>query len=142
MIRGRAGCRSLEVQTVRFFWWSGRRTASGLSREGVWSRASRGAACAQREFVVETGLRATIAGLLGIYSDPVTQRHRYADGDEVQFVAVVFEGTTDGLITREPDDEIASVAFFAPARLPLRMFGPDRPVVEDALGGDRRPFLR
>jgi ADP-ribose pyrophosphatase YjhB (NUDIX family) len=40
------------------------------------------AACAQREFVVETGLRATIAGLLAIYSDPVTQRHRYADGDE------------------------------------------------------------
>jgi len=100
------------------------------------------AACAQREFVEETGLRATIAGLLGIYSDPVTQRHRYADGDEVQFVGVVFEGATDGLITREPDDEIASVAFFAPARLPLRMFGPDRPVVEDAFGGDRRPFLR
>lgn len=99
-------------------------------------------ACAQREFAEETGLRVTIDGLLGIYSDPMTQRHRDGNGNEVQFVGVVFEGTTNGLITRKPDDEIASVAFFAPTRLPVRMFGPDRPVIADALTKDHRPFVR
>ena len=100
------------------------------------------AACALREFTEETGSAARISGLLGVYSDPATQRHRYAGDAEVQFVGVVFEGATEGELRRRPDDEIVAVGLFAPDAIPARLFPPDRPVGADAISDGVRPFLR
>jgi len=83
-----------------------------------------------------------LTGLLGIYSDPSTQRHRTGDGQEVHFVGVVFEGEIDGDPARDGDTEIRTVRYFAPSELPAQLFGPDRPVLEDAVSDAPRPFLR
>jgi ADP-ribose pyrophosphatase YjhB (NUDIX family) len=99
-------------------------------------------ACAEREFREETGLAVTIGGLLGVYSDPASQIHSYGDGPEVQFVGVVFEGRVDGDSARPPDDEIKAVRYFEVADLPAPLFGPDRPVIADALSGGTGPFIR
>ena len=99
-------------------------------------------ACAEREFREETGLTVTIGAILGIYSDPTNQVHRYGDGTEVQFVGVVFEGHVDGSSVRPPDDEIKAVRYFDGADLPANLFGPDRPVLADTLSGGTGPIIR
>jgi 8-oxo-dGTP pyrophosphatase MutT (NUDIX family) len=99
-------------------------------------------ACAEREFREETGLTVSIGALLGVYSDPTSQVHRYGDGAEVQFVGVVFEGRVDGPSARPPDEEITAVRYFAGADLPANLFGPDRPVLADALSGGTGPYIR
>jgi 8-oxo-dGTP pyrophosphatase MutT (NUDIX family) len=98
--------------------------------------------CAEREFLEETGLVVAIGALLGVYSDPNSQVHRYGDGTEVQFVGVVFSGRVDGHSTRRPDDEINAVRYFEPADLPANVFVPDRPVIADALNVELSPFIR
>src|ERR1700761_6960563 len=61
------------------------------------------AEAAARECHEETGWTVQIRGLLGIYSDPSTQMHRYSNGVLVQFFGVIFlasplwcDGATDG----------------------------------------------
>ncbi len=98
--------------------------------------------CARREFTEETGMSVRIAGLFGVYSDPDTQRHRTPDGLDVHFVGVVFEGEADGEARRAADGEIAAVRWFPPSGLPAALFGPDRPVIEDAISGAARPVIR
>jgi hypothetical protein len=71
-----------------------------------------------------------LTGLLGIYSDPATQLHTYADGRQEQFAGVVFLAETVRLLTGH-DHEIAEVGFFDPDQLPSPVFGPDRPVLSD-----------
>ena len=99
-------------------------------------------ACAQREFTEETGLTVQIMGLLGIYSDPATQRHRAPDGLEIHFVGVVFDGTVNGNPTRVTDTEIRDVRYFPPGHLPSTIFGPDQPVLKDAFSPTPRPAIR
>ena len=99
-------------------------------------------ACAEREFREETGLAVTISGLLGVYSDPNSQVHRYGNGTEVQFVGVVFEGRVEGDSARPADDEITTVRYFVPEDLPANLFGPDRPVIADLLRDEAGPFIR
>ncbi|MGH9016156.1 MAG: NUDIX domain-containing protein [Acidimicrobiales bacterium] len=98
--------------------------------------------CAEREFQEETGLTVTIEGLLGVYSDPATQRHHYRNGDEVQLVGVVFTGRVDGESDRSPDDEINAARYFALDQLPSPLFEPDRPVFADMLHRHDGPFIR
>jgi glycerol-1-phosphatase len=98
--------------------------------------------CARREFTEETGMIVHLTGLLGVYSDPLTQRHLTHDGHEIHFVGVVFEGEVDGEPQRDADDEIREVRYFAPTELPSAVFGPDRPVLEDAVSDTPRPIIR
>lgn len=100
------------------------------------------AARARREFTEESGMVVRLTGLLGVYSDPNTQRHFSPDGQDVQFVGVVFEGQVDTDPLRDADDEIRAVRYFAPHDLPPAVFGPDRPVLEDAISGTPRPVIR
>lgn len=96
---------------------------------------------AERECREETGWEVAVSGLLGVYSDPATQLHTFPDGRRRHLVGVVFEGTVVRLVG-EPDDECSEVRFFAPSELPPVLFAPDRPLIEDALSGAPRPFVR
>lgn len=98
--------------------------------------------CARREFREETGTDVRLTGLFGVYSEPETQRHRTEDGHDVQFVGVVFEGEVDSTFVHEGNDEIRAVRWFCSGELPSSIFGPDRPVLEDALRGVPRPVIR
>ena len=83
----------------------------------------------------------TLGELLGVYSDPRDQTHRYPDGEVVQFVGAVFEATLDTRIG-SPDDEVTETGWFEPSALPRTLFAADVPPIRDALSGGRRPFVR
>ena len=92
---------------------------------------------ALRECREETGWEARIDGLLGIYSDPATQVHRYPSGARRQFVGVVFMATA--LRRVGPDDgEAAELRWVTAGGLPERLFAPDGPVLRDAFDRRRR----
>lgn len=107
----------------------------GVDSGETWTQA------ALRECLEETGWEVELQGLLGIYSDPATQTYRYPDGWAVQFFGVVFLAT---VLRRSgiPDGEASALGFFALDDLPEPLFEPDRPVLADARGATRRPFLR
>ncbi len=96
---------------------------------------------ALREFEEETGCRAAVDGLLGVYSDPATQTHTYPSGDRFHFVGVVFEGR---LVSGrgEPDSETVEWRFFSPGALPQQLMDIDRVVISDAFSSSGRPFIR
>ena len=87
---------------------------------------------ARREFREETGGEVDLAEVLGVYSDPATQMYRYPTGELVQFVGVAYRGTVRALGTHH-NDEVSEVGWFSPASLPIPIFGPARPIIEDAL---------
>jgi len=96
---------------------------------------------AVRECQEETGWRVRIDGLLGIYSDPATQLHRYPDGRWRHFFGVVF--TARALArTTVGDDEALEVAFLGIEDLPRPLFAPDKPVLQDAAARALGPYLR
>lgn len=97
--------------------------------------------CARRECREETGWDVTVTGLLGVYSDPRPQTHRYPDGRFVQFAGVVFEGRLDSKVG-EPDEEVSELEWFGPDDLPGDLFAPDTPTIADALSDAPRPFVR
>lgn len=85
---------------------------------------------AVRECREETGWLARIDGLLGIYSDPDTQVHRYPSGTLAHFVGVVFIATAienSGI----RDQEASDLRWVAPGSLPTPLFAPDVPVLRD-----------
>lgn len=96
---------------------------------------------AHRECLEETGWHVRIDHLLGIYSDPRTQRHRYASGREIHFVGVVFEAIVQSHEDAR-DDEASEVAFFTVDALPTPVWAPDRAVLEDLRSVAPRPFIR
>lgn len=97
-------------------------------------------AAAVRECEEETGWRVSIDGLLGVYSDPGMQVHRYPGGRWRHFFGVVFRARV--LERRgEGDGEAREVAFFALDELPSPLFGPDAPVLRDAAAGGAGPFV-
>lgn len=106
----------------------------GVEPEETWQAA------AVRECQEETGWRVTIDGLLGIYSDPATQVHRYPDGSWKHFFGVVFTARAMEQAS-QGDGEALEVAFFHLDDLPEPLFGPDRPVLRDAAHRGTGPHL-
>jgi 8-oxo-dGTP diphosphatase len=97
--------------------------------------------CARREFAEETGRSVALTGLLGVYSDPRQQTHRYPDGRMVQFTAVVFFGMAGPVVGSLAGDTV-EVGWFASAALPTNLMACDAPIIRDALAGDRpRPTI-
>ncbi len=91
---------------------------------------------ALRECLEETGWQARIEELLGVYSDPSTQIHRYPSGAVRHFVGVVFMATALNQIG-SGDGEAAEMRWVDPHDLPGPLFGPDIPVLRDAFDPQR-----
>jgi ADP-ribose pyrophosphatase YjhB (NUDIX family) len=109
---------------------------------GGWMSPGESAAqCAIREAREETGWLVELTGLQGVYSDPAQRTHTYPNGDQAQFVAVIFEARAVAY-TGESDGEASEVAFFAPHGLPEPLFPLDRQILKDAVSDDLRPFIR
>jgi 8-oxo-dGTP diphosphatase len=98
-------------------------------------------AAARRECREETGWTCELTGLLGVYSDPAEQVHRYPDGRLAQFVGAVFEAR---LLEQqgEPDDEVTQLGWFPADRLPEPLMATDAPIIADALSDLPRPVVR
>ena len=97
--------------------------------------------CAQREFGEETGRSVELTEVLGFYSDPREQTHRYPDGTLVQFAGVVFRGTAGPVVGPLAGDTV-EVRWFASSELPTNLMACDAPIIRDALAGDRlRPII-
>ena len=96
--------------------------------------------CATREVLEESGFEVRVTGLLGVYTDPAFMRWTYPNGDQAEFVSVVFEGVASGE-RQGTDGESLEVRFFAPDALPEIRLN-DRQMVLDAVSGDARPFVR
>jgi 8-oxo-dGTP pyrophosphatase MutT (NUDIX family) len=98
-------------------------------------------ACAEREFLEETGYTVEVTGFVGVYSDPAEQTHRYPDGALVQFVGVVF----DGVVADSPRGRLAGdtveVRWFGAGELPDRIMAADAPIIRDRLAGRPRPVI-
>ncbi|MDG4823820.1 NUDIX domain-containing protein [Asanoa sp. WMMD1127] len=95
---------------------------------------------ARRECREETGWDIDLDGLLGLYSDPATQTHRYPDGTIVQCVGAVFLGKPRSR-TAMPDGEATDLGWYPLERLPAPLFGPDVPVLRDAIRRRDAPFV-
>jgi ADP-ribose pyrophosphatase YjhB (NUDIX family) len=95
---------------------------------------------AAREFTEETGRAVELGRLLGVYSDPDQQTHRYPDGAVVQFVAVVFSGRAGPEVAPVAGDT-TEVAWFGATELPEPLMATDAPIILDALAGRFGPLL-
>jgi 8-oxo-dGTP pyrophosphatase MutT (NUDIX family) len=95
--------------------------------------------CARREFIEETGCSVELTRLLGVYSRPVDQTHRYPDGDVVQFVGVVFEGMAGPAVGPLAGDT-TEIRWFGADELPTLMQC-DAPIIDDALSTRDRPVI-
>ncbi len=99
---------------------------------------------AVREAFEETGYEVEIARLLGVYSQPHLTRWTYPNGDQAEFVNLIFEGRvlerSGGL-----DDETLEVRFFSADEVRAMLQSVqqvDRQPLLDALSDDVRPFVR
>jgi ADP-ribose pyrophosphatase YjhB (NUDIX family) len=97
-------------------------------------------ACAHREFEEETGQTVELTGLLGVYSRPDDQVHRYPDGEIVHFVGVVFEGRAGGPAGPLAGDT-TETRWFAADALPSELMASDGPPIRDALSRRARPVI-
>lgn len=95
---------------------------------------------AAREALEESGWEVRLTGLLGVYSDPALMAWTYPNGDQAEFVNIIFEGVAVRQVA-EPDTESLEVRFFEPADLP-EIRRNDAQVVLDALSDAPRPFVR
>lgn len=96
---------------------------------------------AVRECQEETGWNVRVDGLLGVYSDPDSQVHRYPNGRVVHFFGVVFTGRVQRRTT-SLDGEAVEVGFFRLDQLPHPLFAPDQPVLADVVGRGPGSYLR
>lgn len=95
---------------------------------------------AKRECLEETGFEVDITGLLGVYTDPQNMAWTYPNGDQAEFVTIVFEARAIKQ-TQSTDGEALELRFFAPEELPEIRLN-DRQMVLDAVSNDPRPFIR
>jgi 8-oxo-dGTP diphosphatase len=90
----------------------------------------------------ETGWLTRIDGLLGIYSDPSTQVHRYPSAMLEQLLGVVFLASAIEYVG-VPDAETAEVRWVTASAVPTPLFGPNVLVLRDALDATEiRPIIR
>ena len=92
---------------------------------------------ALRECREETGWEARIDELMGIYSDPAAQVHRYPSGARRQFVGVLFMATAPRRVGLG-DGQTAELRRVTPDDLPGRLFAHHRPVLRDAFNPRRQ----
>lgn len=108
---------------------------------GGWMSPGEGALeAATRECQEESGYTVEVTGLLGVYSNPQTMRWTYPNGDQAEFVSIVFEARV-GKQLGKLDGEALEVRFFGADELPdIRLN--DRQMVLDAVSSEPRPFIR
>ncbi len=118
------------------------------SDDGFWSLPGGGIEvgetvleCLEREILEETGWQIEVGNLLGIYSNPASQTHKYPDGNTVQFIALVFEARALNMI-QEPDSETLELQFFDFEHLPERIHQNNLEMINDAFSRLPRPFIR
>jgi 8-oxo-dGTP diphosphatase len=97
--------------------------------------------CAEREFLEETGSTVVVTALVGVYSDPAEQTHRYPDGTVIQFVGVVFDGVLRDAPTGELAGDTVEVGWFDTGALPERLMAADAPIIRDRLAGRPPPVI-
>lgn len=73
---------------------------------------------AVREAAEETGLEVELVSLWGVFGGP-SFRHRYPNGDECSYVAIVFEAAVVGGRARPDGDETLEIGWFDTTELPL-----------------------
>jgi 8-oxo-dGTP diphosphatase len=106
----------------------------GIEPGETWEQA------ALRECREETGWDVRLDGLLGVYSDPATQTHRYPSGDAVHFIGVVFLASPLSQ-TADRDGEASELGWFRLDDLPQPLFAPDIPVLRDAANPQGGPHI-
>jgi 8-oxo-dGTP diphosphatase len=106
----------------------------GVEAGETWEHAAR------RECREETGWDIDLHSLLGLYSDPATQIHRYPSGRVVHCVGAVFLGSPLSR-TGTPDGEATELGWFPLDKLPDPLFGPDVPVLQHAALRKAGPFI-
>ncbi|MEV6849312.1 NUDIX domain-containing protein [Actinoplanes sp. NPDC051411] len=106
----------------------------GIEVGETWQQAAR------RECREETGWEIELHELLGLYSDPASQTHRYPNGRVVHCVGAVFLASPRHR-TGTPDGEATELGWFTLDQLPAPLFGPDVPVLNDAARRENGPFI-
>ncbi|MFL5384595.1 MAG: NUDIX domain-containing protein [Longimicrobiaceae bacterium] len=71
-----------------------------------------------REVREETGLEVRPVRVAGVFGGPDGFRHRYPNGDEVEFTAIVFECAVAGGSLDSGDEETAELGWFHPQDRP------------------------
>lgn len=94
-----------------------------------------------REIREETGLRAAVRRVIGIYSDPSLQVVRYPDGNVWHYVNVCFECVVRGG-TLTTCDETLALDWFATGRLPAAMLSNHVVRIRDARRRRDAAFVR
>jgi ADP-ribose pyrophosphatase YjhB (NUDIX family) len=108
---------------------------------GGWMSPGEGALeAAKRECQEESGYEVEVTGLLGVYSDPEHMRWTYPNGDQAEFVSVVFEAHVKKQVS-SLDGEALEIRFFTADELPEIRLN-DRQMVQDAISSLPRPFIR
>jgi len=94
-----------------------------------------------REVREETGLTVEVDRLVGVYSEPTRQVVRYADGNVMHYIILLFVcRILTG--TLQTCTESLALQFFSPSGLPEDMVAMHRMLIEDALASHPAAFIR
>lgn len=87
---------------------------------------------AKRELKEETSLEVKEATLLGVYSGPLTY-YRYANGDEVSGVDIVYYSSDYHGQLKEQEEEVSSLRWFDLTNPPEKMSPRNKQIIKDLL---------